>query len=160
MTATPLIDYTDNVDIPLSTLSVGFSICRGKHAMENAQAIVATEAPTAIGPYSHAIFAGRFLFVPGQLPINLADGKMIEGNITKRTKRVFQIVEATIDSAACSIADVLKITRFLTDMLDFQHVNKVYSQHFKSPYPARSAVQVSALPLGFNIEAEAVVHIL
>jgi len=127
--------------------------------MQNAQAITTTEAPKAIGPYSQAISAGQFLFVSGQLPINPADGKIIEGNITERAKRVFQNISAIIDSAGGSIADVVKITLFLTDMGDFQHVNEVYSQHFKSPYPARSAIQVSDLPLGSNIEAEAIVYI-
>jgi 2-iminobutanoate/2-iminopropanoate deaminase len=136
-----------------------FSICKGGNTMENAQAISTTEAPKAIGPYSQGILAGQFLFVSGQLPINPADGKMIDGDIAERAKLVFRNMSAIIDSAGGSIADVVKITLFLTDMGDFQHVNEVYSQHFRSPYPARSAIQVSALPLGSNIEAEATVYI-
>ena len=127
--------------------------------MENAKAISTTEAPKAIEPYSQGISAGQFLFVSGQLPINPADGKMIDTDIAERAKQVFQNISAIIDSAGGSIADVVKIMLFLTDMGDFQHVNEVYSQHFKSPYPARSAIQVSALPLGSNIEAEAIVYI-
>ena len=123
--------------------------------MENAQAISTTEAPKAIGPYSQGILAGQFLFVSGQLPINPANGQKIDGDIAERAKHVFQNISAIIDSASGSLADVVKITLFLTDMDDFQHVNEVYSQHFKSPYPARSAIGVSALPLGSNIEAEA-----
>ena len=83
---------------------------------------------------------------------------MIDGDIAKRAKQVFRNISAIIDSAGGSITDVVRITLFLTDMGDFQQVNEVYSQHFKSPYPARSAIQVSALPLGSNIEAEAIVH--
>ena len=71
---------------------------------------------------------------------------------------MFRNIPAIIDSAGGSIADVVKITLFLTDMGDFQYVNEVYSHHFKSPYPARSAIQVSALPSGSNIEAEAVAY--
>jgi len=127
--------------------------------MENAQTISTTEAPKAIGPYSQGILAGQFLFVSGQLPINPADGKMIDADIAERAKQVFRNISAIIDSAGGSIADVVKITLFLTDMGDFQHVNEVYSQHFESPFPARSAIQVSALPLGSNIEAEAIAYI-
>lgn len=127
--------------------------------MENTKAISTIEAPIAIGPYSQGILAGQFLFVSGQLPINPADGKMIDADIDERAKLVFRNISAIIDSAGGSIADVVKITLFLTDMDDFQHVNEVYSQHFRLPYPARSAVQVSALPLGSNIEAEAIVYI-
>jgi len=127
--------------------------------MENAQAISTTEAPKAIGPYSQGILAGQFLFISGQLPINPDDGKMIDADIAERAKQVFRNISAIIDSAGGSITDVVKITLFLTDMGDFQHVNEVYSQHFKSPYPARSAIQVSGLPLGSNIEAEAIAYI-
>ena len=127
--------------------------------MENAKAISTVEAPKAIGPYSQGILVGQFLFVSGQLPINPADGKMVDGDITERAKQVFQNISAITESAGGSIADVVKITLFLTDMGDFQQVNEVYSQCFKSPYPARSAIQVSALPLGSNIEAEAIVYI-
>ena len=127
--------------------------------MENAKAISTVEAPKAIGPYSQGILVGQFLFISGQLPINPADGKMVDGDITERAKQIFQNISAITESAGGSIADVVKITLFLTDMGDFQQVNEVYSQCFKSPYPARSAIQVSALPLGSNIEAEAIVHI-
>ena len=127
--------------------------------MENAQAISTAEVPKAIRPYSQGILAGQFLFVSGQLPINPTKEKMIDTNIAERAKQVFRNISAIIDSADGSIADVVKITLFLTDMCNFQHVNEVSSQHFKSPYPARSAIQVSDLPLGSNIEAEAIVYI-
>ena len=127
--------------------------------MENAQAISTAEVSKAIRPYSQRILAGQFLFVPGQLPINPTKGKMIDTDIAERAKQVFRNISAIIDSADGSIAVVVKITLFLTDMCNFQHVNEVYSQHFKSPYPARSATQVSDLPLGSNIEAEDIVYI-
>lgn len=127
--------------------------------MENTKAVSTQKAPKAIGPYSQGIFVDQFLFISGQLPINPADGKMIDGDIAEKARQVFRNISAIAESAGGSIADVVKVTLFLTDMSDFQQVNEVYSQYFKSPYPARSAIQVSALPLGSNIEAEAIVHI-
>ena len=128
--------------------------------MKKADPISTTEAPKAIGPYSQGIAAGQFLFVSGQLPINPENGEMVDGDITARAEQVFHNISAIVKSAGGSMADVVKVTLFLTDMADFQHVNAVYSRHFKAPYPARSAVQVSALPLGSNIEAEAIVYLL
>ncbi len=129
--------------------------------MDNARAISTNEAPKAIGPYSQGILADRFLFGSGQLPINPTDGKMLDRDITERAKQILKNISAIIESAGGSIANVVKVTLFLTDMGDLQHVNVVYSKHFESPYPDRSATQVSALalPLGSNIEAEAIVHI-
>ena len=127
--------------------------------MEIAKAISTTQAPKAIGPYSQGIAVGHTLYVSGQLPINPADGKIIDADIAERAAQVFRNISAIIESAGGSLKDVVKVTLFLTDMADFQRVNEIYSQFFHSPYPARSAVQVAALPLGSNIEAEAIVHI-
>lgn len=127
--------------------------------MEIAKAISTDQAPQAIGPYSQGISVGRTLYVSGQLPINPADGKIIDADIAERAAQVFRNISAIIESAGGSLKDVVKVTLFLTDMADFQRVNEIYSQFFQSPYPARSAVQVAALPLGSNIEAEAIVHI-
>ena len=84
---------------------------------------------------------------------------MVDGDIAARAEQVFDNISAIVRSAGGSMADVVKVTLFLTDMADFQQVNEVYSRHFQTPYPARSAVQVSALPLGSNIEAEAIIYI-
>ena len=127
--------------------------------MKKADPISTTQAPKAIGPYSQGIVAGQFLFVSGQLPINPDKGKMVDGDIAARAEQVFDNISAIVRSAGGSMADVVKVTLFLTDMADFQQVNEVYSRHFQTPYPARSAVQVSALPLGSNIEAEAIVYL-
>ena len=127
--------------------------------MKKANPISTTQAPKAIGPYSQGIVAGQFLFVSGQLPINPDKGQMVDGDISVRAEQVFDNISAIVRSAGGSMANVVKVTLFLTDMADFQQVNEVYSRHFQSPYPARSAVQVSALPLGSNIEAEAIVHL-
>ena len=127
--------------------------------MKKADSIATTQAPAAIGPYSQGIVAGQFLFVSGQLPINPEDGKMIDGDIAAKAGQVFDNLSAIISSAGGSMADIVKVTLFLTDMGDFQNVNEVYSQRFQSPFPARSAIQVSALPLGSTIEAEAIVYL-
>lgn len=127
--------------------------------MKKADSISTTQAPKAIGPYSQGIAAGQFLFVSGQLPINPDKGEMVDGDIAARAEQVFDNISAIVRSAGGSMADVVKVTLFLTDMADFQQVNEVYSRHFQTPYPARSAVQVSALPLGSNIEAEAIVYL-
>jgi len=127
--------------------------------MKKAESISTTQAPKAIGPYSQGIVAGQFLFVSGQLPINPDKGEMVDGDIAARAEQVFDNISAIVMSAGGSMADVVKVTLFLTDMADFQQVNEVYSRHFQSPYPARSAVQVSALPLGSNIEAEAIIYL-
>ena len=127
--------------------------------MEIAKAISTDHAPQAIGPYSQGIAVGHTLYVSGQLPINPADGKIIDADIAERAAQVFRNISAIVESAGGSLKNVVKVTLFLTDMADFQRVNEIYSQFFQKPYPARSAVQVAALPLGSNIEAEAIVHI-
>ena len=127
--------------------------------MKKAESISTTLAPKAIGPYSQGIVAGQFLFVSGQLPINPDTGNIVDDDIAARAEQVFDNVSAIVSSAGGSMADVVKVTLFLTDIGDFQLVNEVYSRRFQSPYPARSAIQVSALPLGSNIEAEAIVYL-
>lgn len=127
--------------------------------MKKAESISTTQAPRAIGPYSQGIAAGQFLFVSGQLPINPDTGEMVDDDIAARAEQVFDNVSAIVKSAGGSMADIVKITLFLTDMGDFQRVNEVYSRRFQAPYPARSTIQVSALPLGSNIEAEAIVYL-
>lgn len=135
-----------------------FKIAR-ESTMKNVDFISTPEAPKAIGPYSQGILAVKFLFVSGQLPLNPANGKMVDGDISIRAEQVFNNISAILHAAGGSMADIVKVTLFLTDMGDFQDVNEVYGRHFQSPYPARSAIQVSALPLGSNIEAEAIAYI-
>ena len=127
--------------------------------MKKAESISTSQAPKAIGPYSQAITAGEFLFVSGQLPINPENGEMVDGDIAARAEQVFKNLAAIVQSAGGSMANIVKVTLFLTDMGDFQQLNEVYSRAFPAPYPARSAVQVAALPLGSNIEAEAIAFI-
>ena len=127
--------------------------------MISKNAVSTQKAPQAIGPYSQGTVASGFLFVSGQLPIDPVTGKFIEGDIKARAEQVFRNLSAIIGAAGGTMADVVKTTLFLTDMEDFKAVNEIYSKHFNDPYPARSTVQVSALPLGSDIEAEVIVHI-
>ncbi len=114
-------------------------------------------APAAVGPYSQAIAVDGLLFTSGTIPIDPATGKIPDGAIEDHAHLVFRNLGAIAEAAGARLADAVKVTVFLTDMADFQRVNAVYRQYFTEPYPARSAVQVAALPLGATIEAEAIV---
>ena len=117
------------------------------------------KAPKAIGPYSQAVLSENLLFTSGQLPIDPAAGKIVEGSIEERTHMVLKNLQAIAEEAGTSLDKVVKTTVFLTDMNDFQAVNKVYAEYFKEPFPARSAYQVAALPLGANVEIEAIFRV-
>jgi 2-iminobutanoate/2-iminopropanoate deaminase len=113
-------------------------------------------APAAIGPYSQAVVSGNLLFTSGQLPIDPATGKIPEGSIEDKAHIVFKNLEAIAKKAGTSLDNAVKTTVFLADITNFQAVNSVYAQYFKEPYPARSAFQVAALPLGADVEVEAI----
>jgi 2-iminobutanoate/2-iminopropanoate deaminase len=121
--------------------------------------IATDKAPAAIGPYSQAISTGQLVFTSGQLPIDPATGKIPEGSIEDRAHIVFKNLEAIAEAAGSSLENVIKTTVFLADIGDFQAVNAVYAHYFKEPFPARSAYQVAALPLGADIEVEAIIQL-
>ncbi len=127
--------------------------------MNNISTVSTKKAPQAIGPYSQGVTANGFLFVSGQLPLDPETGRLVEGNISIRAEQIFRNMEAIIDASGASMSNVVKISLFLTDMNDFKAVNDVYSKYFNDPFPARSTIQVAALPLGSDIEAEAFVCI-
>ncbi len=127
--------------------------------MTNKLAIETENAPGAIGPYSQAVKVDNLLFTSGALPIDPATGKFPEGPIAGRTHQVLKNLSAVLEAAGIGFNDVVKTTVFLADMNDFQEVNEVYAQYFDKPFPARSAVQVAKLPLGSDIEIEAIAHI-
>jgi len=117
---------------------------------------VSTEkAPAAIGPYSQAIDTGETVYVSGQIPVNPETGEIPE-SIEDQAAQSFTNLRNILESAGLSIGNVAKTTVFITDMNDFAKVNEVYSEFFKEPYPARSCVQVSALPKGVRIETECI----
>lgn len=113
-------------------------------------------APAAIGPYSQAIAAGDFLYLSGQLGVNPATGNLEEG-VEAQAERAIANMKAILAEAGTDIGHVVKTTVFLKNMADFAAVNAIYAKHFLQPYPARSCVQVAALPKGGLVEIEAVV---
>ncbi|OQY14716.1 MAG: reactive intermediate/imine deaminase [Desulfobacterium sp. 4572_20] len=121
--------------------------------------ITTDKAPGAIGPYSQAVVAENFLFTSGQLPIDPATGKIPEGPIENRARQVFKNLAAIAESAGTDLDNTVKTTVFLADINDFKAVNAVYADFFKEPFPARSAFQVAALPMGADLEVEAVIQL-
>ena len=119
--------------------------------------ISSQEAPAAIGPYSQAIATANLLFISGQLPIDPKSGKMNEGDIGAKTRQILKNAAAIAKQAGTDLNAVVKTTIFLTDMADFKEVNAAYGSFFPESPPARSTVQVAALPLGSNIEIEFIV---
>jgi len=119
--------------------------------------IVHTEkAPAAIGPYSQAIVAGNFVYTAGQIPLDPVTGQIVQGDVTVQTERVMRNLTAVLEAAGTSWAQVVKTTVFLQDMADFPRVNEVYGRMIGDARPARSTVQVSALPRGVLVEIDAV----
>ena len=116
--------------------------------------IRSSTAPRAVGPYSPGIYADPFIFLSGQLPIDPATSKLVEGDITQQTHRVMQNLKAVLQEVDATLANVIKTTIFLTDMNDFAVVNQAYGEYFPENPPARSTIQVAALPLGAQIEIE------
>ena len=117
--------------------------------------IASPHAPKAVGPYSQAVEAGGALYVSGQLPIDAASGKMDEG-IEAQTRQSLTNLRHILEEAGYTLGDVVKTTVFLTDMGAFAAVNAVYAKYFEGDCPARSAVQVGALPKGALVEIEAI----
>jgi 2-iminobutanoate/2-iminopropanoate deaminase len=114
------------------------------------------EAPAAIGPYSQAVSSGGFLFCSGQIPIDPATGKMVEGGIEAQTERVLKNLEAVLSAGGSTLATVVKTTVYLADMADFPAMNAVYGKFFGQAPPARATVQVAKLPAGAKVEIDAV----
>jgi 2-iminobutanoate/2-iminopropanoate deaminase len=120
------------------------------------KAVHAHGAPAAIGPYSQAIETDGLCFCSGQIALDYATGKLVEGGIEHETRRVMANLRAVLNQAGLSFQDVVKTTIFLLSLKDFEVVNRIYGEHFDPPYPARSTVQVAALPRGALVEIEAV----
>lgn len=116
------------------------------------------KSPAAVGPYSHAVRTCDLLFCAGQIPIDPATGNLISGDIKAQTERVLQNVKAILDDQKLTFTNVVKTTVFLTNLADFAGMNEVYAKYFTGDFPARSTVQVAALPKGANVEIEIVAH--
>jgi 2-iminobutanoate/2-iminopropanoate deaminase len=118
--------------------------------------ISTSEAPAAIGPYSQAVRSGNFLFCSGQIPLDPKSGQIASGDIAIQTRRVLDNIGAVLKADGLAFENIVKTTIFLTDLADFQTVNETYGSYFKQQPPARSTVQVSALPKGAKIEIEVI----
>ena len=122
--------------------------------------IISTEnAPQAIGPYSQAVKAGNLMFISGQIPLNPKTGDLVAESIEDQARQVLENVKSICEEAGRSLDDIVKISIFLTDLSNFSVVNDVMKEYFSEPYPARATVEVSGLPLGVNVEIEAIVLI-
>jgi 2-iminobutanoate/2-iminopropanoate deaminase len=119
-------------------------------------AISSTQAPQALGPYSQALRYGNLLFLSGQVGIDPETGKLVEGGVEAQAQQVFKNMDAVLTAAGINFRRLLKTTVFLKDMAHFQAVNGIYAAHVPPPYPARAAVAVAELPLGADIEIEAI----
>ena len=121
------------------------------------QAIATDKAPSAIGPYSQAIRNGNLLFVSGQLGLDPATGDMVSQSAVDQARQALINLAAIATAAGTDIRKTIKTTIFLTDLSGFAEINKVYGEAFDQPYPARSTIEVSALPKGGKVEIEAII---
>jgi 2-iminobutanoate/2-iminopropanoate deaminase len=113
-----------------------------------------TKGAAVVGPYSHAVRAGKLLYLSGQTPLDPATHKMLEGDVQIQTAQCFQNLFAVLREAGMTPDHVVKVNVFLTDINDFDAMNEIYAAHFAQPFPARTTIGVAALPLGARIEIE------
>jgi 2-iminobutanoate/2-iminopropanoate deaminase len=117
----------------------------------------AKSAP-AVGPYNHAVRIRDLLFCAGQIPLDPATGNLVSGDIKAQAERVLQNVKTILDDQKLTFANVVKSTVFMTNLADFAGMNEVYAKYFTANFPARSTVQVAALPKGASVEIEVIAH--
>jgi 2-iminobutanoate/2-iminopropanoate deaminase len=114
------------------------------------------EAPAAVGPYSQAVRVGSTVYCAGQIPLDPKSGQIVPGDIGAQTRRVLENIAAVLRAENLAFENIVKTTVFLTNLSDFQTVNEIYGSYFKEEPPARSTVQVPALPKGANVEIEVI----
>ncbi|MCK9514631.1 MAG: RidA family protein [Ottowia sp.] len=118
------------------------------------QLIHTDAAPAAIGPYSQAVKMGNAVYLSGQTPLDPATMKLVGGGITAQARQAFKNLRAVCEAAGGSFAKVVRVGIYMTDLSDFAHVNAVMANHFTKPYPARTTIEVAALPLGAQVEID------
>ena len=118
------------------------------------------KAPQAIGTYSQAVKHQGLVFISGQIPLDPESMEIVTGGIEARIRRVFESLSAICNAAGGSLDDIVKLTIFLTDLGNFPQVNTIMGQYFSTPYPARAAVEVSALPKGVDVEMDAILCVV
>ncbi|MCE4627657.1 MAG: RidA family protein [Desulfurococcales archaeon] len=128
--------------------------------MARREAVFTDKAPRPVGPYSQAIVAGGcFVFVSGQIPIDPETGKLVEGSFEDKVRRVMENIKAIVEAAGGTMDDIVKVNVYIRDIGLFSRFNEVYSEYFKASPPARAVVEVSNLPLGVDVEVEAIAYI-
>ncbi len=120
------------------------------------KAIETNSAPAAIGPYSQAIDDGETVYCSGQIGLEPASGRLVEGGVEAEMRHAMANLRAVLDAAGLGFDAIVKTTIYVTDLADFEIVNRIYGEHFEPPYPARATVQVAALPRGARVEIDAV----
>jgi reactive intermediate/imine deaminase len=123
------------------------------------QTIHTEHAPKAIGTYSQAVRAGDTVYISGQIPLDPATGQLVSGDIEAEIRRVFDNITAIATAAGGSLAQAVKLTVFLTDLVHFPKVNEVMATYFGEPYPARAAIGVASLPRGARVEVECILSL-
>lgn len=121
--------------------------------------LTSDDAPASIGPFSQGIRDGDRVWVSGQGPIDPATGEVIDVDIRGQTHRTLQNIEAILAAAGGDLQDVVKTTVYVRDMADYDAINEAYAEHFRPPYPARSAVEVADLPVDIGVEIEVVARV-
>jgi reactive intermediate/imine deaminase len=116
-------------------------------------------APKAIGPYSQAVRTGNTVYFSGQIPLDPANGELVTGDISFQTRRVFENLKAVCEAAGGSLAGIVRVGIYLTDLGNFAAVNAVMAEYFKEPYPARSTIGVASLPRGAQVEIDAILQL-
>lgn len=122
------------------------------------QIIKPAKGAAAVGPYNHAVRIGDLLFCAGQIPLDPSSANLVGGDIKAQTERVLENVKIILDDQKLTFAHVVKSTVFLTNLADFGGMNEVYAKYFTGDFPARSTIQVAALPRGANVEIEVIAH--
>ncbi|KMM73616.1 endoribonuclease [Xanthomonas sp. NCPPB 1128] len=120
------------------------------------QIIHTNRAPAAIGPYSQAVRAGNTVYFSGQIPLDPATGEIVAGDIAAQARRAFDNLQAVAEAAGGSLDRIVRLGLYLTDLAQFAQVNTVMQDYFQAPFPARSTIEVSALPKGAGFEVDAV----
>ncbi|KAB8198301.1 RidA family protein [Lysobacter maris] len=120
------------------------------------QIIHTDNAPAAIGPYSQAVRAGNTVYLSGQIPLDPATGEIVSGDISAQARRSFENLKAVCEAAGGSLAQVVRLGLYVTDLGDFAAVNAVMGEYFQAPYPARSTIEVAGLPKGAAFEVDAI----
>jgi 2-iminobutanoate/2-iminopropanoate deaminase len=126
--------------------------------MASKQIIKPAKSAPAVGPYNHAVRIGDLLFCAGQIPLDPATGNLVSGDIKAQTERVLENVKAILDDQKLTFTNVVKSTVFLTNLADFAGMNEVYAKYFTGEFPARSTIQVAALPRAASVEIEVIAH--